>query len=179
MKVFHAQTGTFFNLRAGWRALTIAHASHNELVVNTVESGYVIGVRRGDPTFDNPAERQDQELEHAFSKYVDYGFDTIEFIGSSVAEDYPFAGERYAEWLGNAVGQIGSGTIELFVLASSEAFISVIDEVCDQRAIGFQHANSHESLRGSLSLGLLSIELDLGTIFLRTIHTGRSFASGP
>ena len=54
----------------------------------------------------------------------------------------------------------------------------MIDEVCDQRAIGFQHANSHESLRGSLSLGLLSIELDLGTIFLRTIHTGRSFASG-
>ena len=44
----------------------------------------------------NPADRPDPELEHAFSKYVDYGFDTIEFIGSSVADDYPFAGERYA-----------------------------------------------------------------------------------
>ena len=82
-EMFHGQTGAFFNVRAGWKSLISTYAQEGILVVEDVERGYVIGVRGRDANYDDPMTRPDPELEAAFSRYVDYDFDVVEFLGSS------------------------------------------------------------------------------------------------
>ncbi|MEE2789819.1 MAG: hypothetical protein VX589_20930 [Myxococcota bacterium] len=177
--MFHGQTGTYFNLRAGWRSLISDYASERFLLVEDVEPGYVIGVRTRDSAYDDPMTRPDPELEAAFSQYVDYDFDVVEFLGSADAVGYPFAGGRLDEWLEPSVDGVDLATVDLFILASAKRFIAAIGETCALRSVTLSVDEIDEDLTGQFSVSRgLSIELDLGLAFVRTLHTGRSFSAG-
>ena len=133
--MFHAQTGTFYNLRGGLRWLGSAFAQVPELRVCEVESGLFVGVRSGVPGDPDPASRPDEDLAHAFSAHVDHRFDTIEFLGSAISEQYPFQSERFSEWLGQWASAIEQGTLDIFLLANSERFTEVVEEYCCLHAV--------------------------------------------
>lgn len=173
--MFHGQTGTFFDLRAGWRSLLRTFEKEKRLVVAEVQPGYFIGVRPGVPGEQDPASRHDPDLEFAFSQRVDYGFDTIEFLESKEARLYPIESQRYTEWLADWSGPIQRGEYEPFILANSERFSAAIDELCELRQIDPQFEANHERLSVRLTKGAIQLELDLGDLFLRCLHTGQTF----
>ncbi len=175
---FHGQTGTFFDLRAGWRALLSKFETAPRLTLEEVEPGYYLGIRKGMPGDDDPASRPDPELEFAFSQHVDYRFDTLEFLGSPEAQSYPFESERFPEWTGAHHEAITTGARDAFILASSERFIESVEDLIEARSLEITLQVSHDELKATIERTPLSIEVDLGTLFLRTLHTGRSFARG-
>ena len=172
---FHAQSGTFHDLRAGWRWLISSYAKDGRLRTEEVERGYFIGVRKGMPGDTDPAARDDEELEHAFSAHVNYGFDVLEFIGSTEAQKYPFQNETASTWLGEYAAPVAQGVIDMFVLANTDYFKDVVMELCETKECTLRFEDIDEQLVGHLGRGELSIRLDLGELMLRGIHTGRTF----
>ena len=178
--MFRDQTGTFFDLRAGWRWLVEAQRDADALVVCEVQPGYVVGVRPGVPGDDDPGAREDPELEHAFSRFAPGHYDTLEFLGGAVAARYPFHTERYHAWLGDAAAAADAGAIELFVLADSERFADGLRDLCERRGIeaAIDAGDEEEPPRIELHHGPIRLEVDFSYPFLRALHTGRSFVEG-
>ena len=116
-------------------SLISTYAQEGILVVEDVERGYVIGVRGRDANYDDPMTRPDPELEAAFSRYVDYDFDVVEFLGSSESAEYPFAGGRLNEWLDGLIAGLSVDTLDLFILASAGRFVDTIREACELRSV--------------------------------------------
>jgi len=174
--MFLAQTGTFYNVRGGLRWLGYAFSQVKELRVCEVESGLFVGVREGVPGDPDPASRPDEELAYAFSAHIDHGFDTVEFLGSAISEQYPFQSERYSEWLGDYVPAVVQGALDMFMLANSERFCDVVEEYCCLQEVEPAFASEDGGLTLTLAMGGLTTQLDLGGLFLRGLHTGRSFS---
>ena len=79
------QTGTFFDLRAGWRSLIatwrkLSAKRAGETVLAEVQSGYLIGVRAGVPGDPKPEERHDPSLEAHFSPFERRTYATLECL---------------------------------------------------------------------------------------------------
>ncbi len=178
--MFRDQTGTFFDLRAGWRWLVDRHLADGALAICEVQPGYVLGARAGVPGDEDPAGREDPELEHAFSRFAPGEYDTLEFLGGDTAARYPFHGERYGAWLGAHVAPVDRGEIELFVLADSEGFLEGLRDLCERKGIEalIDAGDDDEAPSVELHHGPLRLEVDFAYPFLRTLHTGRSFVEG-
>ena len=179
--MFHDLTGTFFDVRAGWRALVGRHRIAGELAVIEVESGYVIGVRKGDPSADDPGSRYDPEVEAAFSRMDPHEYDVLEFLGSAEAGAYPFLGERFDEWLGDAAPDVDEGRIDLFVLAASADFRAAVEDLCTHRdgiEVEWTDDADSDELWAELRRGDVVTRASVAYPFLRTLHTGRSFSEG-
>ena len=176
--MFHDQTGTFLDVRAGWRWLVERHRTTGRIATAEVESGYVIGVRAGVPGDTNPADREDPELDEVFSTRFEPVFDTLEFLAGPIVDSYPFQGDRYPSWLGEASEAVDEGSLELFVLADSEAFRASIEDVCTQRQLSIHWVGTEDDPRAVVRRGLLFVELEMAYPFLHTIHGGHSFAAG-
>ena len=178
--MFRDQTGTFFDLRAGWRHLLARHLGGEALVVCEVQPGYVVGVRTGVPGDADPAARQDPELEHAFSRFAQGSYDTLEFLGGSEAARYPFHAERYRAWLGDDSTKVDRGEVELFALADSDGFLEGLRDLCERKGIDalVDHGDDEEVPQIELQHGPLRLHVDFAYPFLRTLHTGRSFVEG-
>lgn len=176
--MFRDQAGTFFDPRAGWRWLVEQHAETGRLVVAELQAGYVMGVRPGVPGDPDPAGRDDPDLEAAFSRMDIARFDTLEFLGGPEAAQYPFVGELYGEWLGSAAAAVEAGTLELFVLADSSAFLATIEDMAKTRGIAVEWIDPEDDLRVALHAGPLRMEMAFAYPWLRTLHTGRSMTEG-
>ncbi len=178
--MFRDQTGTFFDLRAGWRWLLARHLREGSLVVCEVQPGYVAGVRAGVPGDPDPAARDDPELESVFSRFAPGAYDTLEFLGGPQAARYPFHGERYRAWLGDDAVKVDRGEVELFVLANSERFLDGLRDLCDRRRIEamVDVGDEEEPPKIELQHGPLRLEIDFAYPFLRTLHTGRTLVEG-
>ncbi|MCA9538031.1 MAG: hypothetical protein KC620_04050 [Myxococcales bacterium] len=176
---FHDMTGTFFDLRAGWRWLVAAHRAAGELAVAEVQAGYLIGARAGVPGDPDPASREDPALAAALSAWDRRGYDALEFLAGPVAERYPFPGERYGEWLDEpATAAVEAGQTELFVLADSTAFIDCVQDLCGHREIDLALGGDEDDPRLVFSKGPLRVDRPLSYPFLRALHTGRTFIEG-
>ena len=134
---FYDQFATFLDLHHAWRWLFFQHQNTQHLITREVEPGYVIGVRKGDPhSEEDPAEREDPEIEENFSRFDLERFDSLEFLNGEVAEHLPFQDERYSDWLDEHHCQLlDQGEIELFVLADAQGFFNVIEEISEVRQI--------------------------------------------
>jgi len=175
--IFLGQTGSFYNPHAGWRWIAERFYERQELQLEEIEPGYFVGVRQGVPGDDDPASREDDDLQHAFSEKVQYGFDTLEFLGSKEAAEYPFESGRYDQWLGPRSAAVASGALDLFVLADSDRFVGAVEELCDMRDCALVVESETDRLLARLSMGSVAMSIDLGFLLLRGIHTGRTFMS--
>ncbi len=176
--MFRDQTGTFYDLRAGWRWLVEQHAATGRLAVAEVQAGYVVGVRAGVPGDTDPSAREDPELEAAFSRFDVGRFDTLEFLGGADAAGYPFVGELYGEWLGSAAAAVEAGTVELFALADASEFLATIEDMAKHRGIAVEWVDPEGDIRVALHAGPLRVEMDFAYPWLRTLHTGRTLTEG-
>jgi hypothetical protein len=174
---FLGQTGTFYNLHAGWRWLVERFHQQQDLQLEEIEPGYFVGARKGVPGDADPASRPDDDLQHAFSQKVQYGFDTLEFLGSKEALQYPFESGRYDEWLGPLSAGITAGEVDLFALVDSNQFVSAVEELCEMRDCTMSVRSEGDQLLAHLTMGQLALSVDLAFLLLRGIHTGRSFMS--
>lgn len=176
--MFRDQTGTFFDARSGWRWLVERHAASGRLAIAELQSGYVMGVRAGAPGHPDPAGREDPELEAAFSRMDAGRFDTLEFLAGPEAAAYPFVGERYGEWLGDAAAAVDAGAVELFVLADASEFLSTIEDVAKHRGVAVEWIDPEDDIRVGLHAGPLRAVMAFAYPWLRTLHTGRSMVEG-
>ena len=164
-------------MRAGWRWLCKRFQREQTLQLEEVEPGYFIGVRRGVPNDPDPAGREDEALQYVFSRHREHNFDTLEFLGSPEASQYPFEAERYGDWLGPWVQVVQSGDLELFALADSDRFVQAVEELCEIRDVVPQFCREDDTFNVRVTLGELALTIDLGFLFLRGLHTGRSHMS--
>jgi hypothetical protein len=176
--IFRDQMGGFFDLRSGWRWICESHLSTGEFLIREVEPGYLMGARPGVPGDPNPSGREDPELVHAFSRWDTQDYDVLEFLGSHEAESYPFHGERCIEWLGERGPLVTGGQIDLFILGDSRCFFGAVRELCDQRQVEATWPQEEPDGRLFLSRDDVRAELHFAYVFLRTLHTGRTFAEG-
>jgi hypothetical protein len=177
------QTGTFFDLRAGWRSLIATWRKHSakrggETVLAEVQSGYLIGVRVGVPGDPAPEERHDPSLEEHFSRYERRTYDTLEFLGRTDPANTPFHGELFDEWSADAAPEVAAGTLEIFVLADSSEFLACIEDFCAHRGVAVEWIEPDTDLRVAFHLSALRVEAAFAYPFLRTLHTGRTFHAG-
>ena len=185
---FRDQTGTYFDLRAGWRSVAAVFRAQRgrtkagqtpETVVAEVQSGYLIGARAGVPGDPMPAERADPHLQHLFSGHERRTYDMLEFLGRMDPQSTPFHSELFDEWLLPDVGgEVSVGTLELFVLADSSEFLACIEDFCARRGVAVEWIDPEDDLRVAFHLDRLRIEAAFAYPFLRTIHTGRTFHAG-
>jgi hypothetical protein len=180
---FRDQTGTFFDLRAGWRALIgVFQRQTGErqgtTVIAEVQSGYVIGVRTGKPGDPNPEARHDPHLEAHFGQFERRTYDMLEFLGRMDPASTPFVGELYDEWIGEAAPAVAAGALELFILADSSEFLACIEDFCAHRGVAVEWIDPEADLRVAFHLDDLRLEAAFAYPFLRTLHTGRTFHAG-
>jgi hypothetical protein len=177
------QTGTFFDLRAGWRSLIATWRKHSakragETVLAEVQSGYLIGVRAGVPGDPKPVERHDPSLEAHFSQFERRTYDTLEFLGRADPANTPFHGELFDEWASEAAAEVTAGTLEIFALADSSEFLACIEDFCAHRGVAVEWIEPDTDLRVAFHLDALRVEAAFAYPFLRTLHTGRTFHAG-
>ena len=184
---FRDQTGTFFDLRAGWRELVATWRQGTSTrragglpvtAVAEVQSGYIIGVRVGVPGDPNPEQRHDPELEQHFGRYERRTYDTVEFLGRTDPANTPFHGELFDEWCGEIASEVSAGRVELFVLADSSEFLACLEDFCAHRGVAVEWIEPDTDLRVAFHLGDLRVEAAFAYPFLRTLHTGRTFHAG-
>lgn len=177
--MFHDQLGAFADLRAGWRQVFDQWATTGEIALAEAQAGYLIGVRQGIPGDPNPADREDPALAHAFSRWDPKQYDTLEFLAGETAARYPFHGERFPEWLGEARTEaVRSGAVDLFVLADASEFLANVEDLCAHHGVAVEWIDPHGDLRVGLHRGPLRVEVGFAYPFLRTLHTGRTFVEG-
>ena len=174
------QLGAFLDLREGWNWLAQTAAQSGGLVTAEVEPGYLIGVRPGDPlSEEDPAEREDPEIEHVFSRFDAERFDTLEFFESDAAQNYPFQSERYASWFPSELSsQIVDGHLEAFVLSQSQRFIDAVEEVAERRKVELSIREDEEDLILRFQRGPLYIDRSISLPYLWTLHSGRQYHEG-
>ncbi|MGB0646523.1 MAG: hypothetical protein ACPGQS_05065 [Bradymonadia bacterium] len=174
---FRDQTGTFLDLRFGWSWLAQTYASERSMVAAEVETGYVIGLRpAATDGSEHPLERADPEVDELVDRYGRTRFDCVEILNLPDVAEMPFASEVFCDSL---LARFLPGIpVEIFVLASSEHFINIIEEYADQAGVvvDVRHAQSEAKL--VLSKGDITQTIDFSYPFLRTLYTARSFPDG-
>ena len=182
---FYDQLGCFLDLRYGWRWVLSAHLRTRRLVVVEAQPGYMIGARRGDPNDKSDfAEREDPEVEEAFSRFDAERFDTLELLNGEEATEYPFSGERFDEWLPAEWAALAkAGEVELFTLSSVEGFTKAVEDLAELRKVevevleeGAGEGAGEPLLR--LHRGPIELTRPLALPYLWTLHTGRTFEEG-
>lgn len=174
---FRDQTGTFLDLRFGWRWLAQEYVREQALVAAEVESGYVIGLRPAVPdALVDPLEREDPAIQELADRYGRTRFDCVEILNTSDADALPFAAEMFAnELIANYLPNL---SVELFVLASSECFFSMIEEYADQHGVELQLEHGRDASQIKLRVGGIAHQIEFAYPFLRTLYTARSFPDG-
>jgi len=177
---FYDQMGAYLDLRMGWSWLIQQSEQRNALVTAEVEPGYLIGVRPGDPMSDeDPADREDPEIEAVFSRFDIERFDTLEFINLEGAGEYPFQLERFDCWLPDAQRDLlHSQRFEGFVLSQSERFYEAVEEVAERRHIELSWGSDEDLLSIILRRGPLWVERPFSLPYLWTLHSGRQHHEG-
>lgn len=177
---FYDQLGCFLDLRYGWRWVISRHLHTQRLVVVEVQPGYMIGARRGDPSDTGDfAEREDPEVEEAFSRFDAERFDTLELLNCEEAAEYPFAGERFDEWLPQEwVAMAQERKIELFTLASAEGFVKAIEDLAELRKVEVEMIEEGEEALIKLHRGPVELTRPFALPYLWLLHSGRSFEEG-
>ena len=174
---FRDQTGTFLDLRFGWRWLAETYAKERGLVAAEVETGYVIGLRPGvaDSELD-PLERFDPAVEELADRYGRTRFDCVEILNADIADELPFAAEVFSHDLLRRY--LPSESVEVFVLASSESFLAMVEEFADQDAVVATLIEEASETHLQLSRGPVAHRVAFAYPFLRTLYTARSFPDG-
>lgn len=178
---FYDQMACFLDLRYGWRwQLNKFFNRQRRLTVIEAQHNYVIGIREGEPgSQEDPAEREDGELLDAFSRFDAERFDTLEFLNSDLADQYPFEGERCYDWMPDAYREaLRNREVELFVLAVSDDFTRAIEDMCEVRHVELALEGDEEDLLVRLHRGPVSLTRSLSMPYLWTLHSGRTFAEG-
>ena len=187
----YSQLGAYLDLREGWSWLLEESIKAEALITAEVEPGYLIGVRPGDPlSEEDPADREDPEIEEVFSRFDVERFDTLEFLNGHDSDGYPFQSERYHSWLSSELGaQLETGQFEAFVLSQSQKFFEAIEEVAEKRKVevtlSTQDSGLHTEEEGyeerpllKFKRGPLSITRDFSLPYLWTLHSGRQHYEG-
>lgn len=177
---FYDQMACYLDLRYGWRWHIHKFLQQPRLMVVEVENNYMIGVRVGEPgSLEDPAEREDPHLEDAFSRFDAERFDTLEFLNAPESGELPFQDERYPTWLPEAWRDgLNAREYELFVLALSDGFFRAVEDMAEVRQVEVEliHRDDRPTLK--LHRGPISTLHDFSLPYLKTLHSGRTFAEG-
>jgi len=177
---FYDQMACYLDLRYGWKWHIHKFLQSQRLSVVEVQNNYMIGVRLGEPgSTEDPAEREDPHLEDAFSRFDAERFDTLEFLNGPEAGRLPFQEERYHSWLPEPWHEgLNEGRYELFVLALSDDFFRAVEDMAELRQVEVALKDKGQGPQLKLHRGPISITRDFSLIYLKTIHSGRSFSEG-
>ncbi|MAD61330.1 MAG: hypothetical protein CMH49_07455 [Myxococcales bacterium] len=176
----YSQLGAYLDLRQGWAWLIGESIRAEALVTAEVEPGYLIGARPGDPlSEEDPADREDPEIEEVFSRFDVERFDTLEFLNSDHSTQFSFESERFQHWLPNSLtDKLISGEHELFVLSQSQKFFEAIEDVAERRKI--EVSLEEDEFRPLLTFkrGPMFLERDFSLPYMWTLHSGRQHHEG-
>ncbi|MBM4290577.1 MAG: hypothetical protein FJ138_03355 [Deltaproteobacteria bacterium] len=177
---FYDQLGCFLDLHYGWRWVLGRHLQTRRLVAVEVQPGYMIGARRGDPSHTGDfAEREDPEVEEAFSRFDAERFDTLELLNGDEAAEYPFGGERFDEWLPAEWAALARAReVELFTLSSVDGFVKAVEDLAEVRKVEVELLDPEGDARLRLHRGPVSLTRPLSLPYLWTLHSGRTFEEG-
>lgn len=187
--LFRDQTGSFFDLRVGWRALVEGAVSSESTVAVEVQPGYIIGARPGDPSHADPASREDETLESLFGLSARRRYDTLEFLGRA---DDPLeilsTEEGVGAWLGEHAPAVAAGTLELFALADAHRMLAAVEELAEVYTLTM----TSQMVGDDLEEGGVQLRFEGGpagprqvyqvqtfdAAYLRTLHSGMTFEEG-
>lgn len=179
----YEQLGAYLDLRVGWSWVTRESLKHKALITAEVEPGYLIGVRPGDPLSDeDPAEREDPDIEAVFSRFDIERFDTLEFLNVGLDALPDFKPERFDSWLPEELAEpLLSGQVEAFVLSRLDRFVDAIEDVAERRQIEVERSDmgdDDETPQLKLTRGPLSMTRELAHPYLWTLHSGLQHYEG-
>jgi hypothetical protein len=173
---FRDQTGTFFDLRFGWSWIAQQFGAQKAMVAAEVETGYVIGIRAAKREGRDEQDDSDLEVTELADRYGRTRFDCAEVLNESDVDTLPFASEMFCASM--LERYLPGALVEVFVLASSECFVAMIEEFADQAEVEVQVKHRQSKTYLTLSKGTIVQTIDLAYPFLRTLYTARSFPDG-
>lgn len=167
------------SMRGLWNDFLSRHVNADELVTRMVQPGYIIGLR--------PFTEDDGEATAfyaGFEKWIErrrreHPYDTVTFFRDREDDAIPIPEEEsYHAWLPAFAPDITDALVDPFIVADSDSFIRVLDEMASQRGVRVARASGEETLFARFTAGEVEVRLNIGPRYFRTLHTGLTFHRG-
>ena len=172
---FHAP----LSMRALWHDFLARSISEDQLVTRVIQPGYIIGVR---PFTDD--EREATAFYAGFEKWIErrrreLPFDTVTFFRDREEDGIPVPSEAsYHTWLPAFAPDIADALVDPFIVADSDTFIRVLDEIATRRGVRVARASGEDTLFARFYAGEVEVALNIAPRYFRILHSGLTFHRG-
>jgi len=176
---FHDVFQAPLSMRRFWNDFLTRHANAEAFVTRVVQPGYIVGVR---PFTEYESEAL--EFYAGFERWMErrrreLAFDTVAFLRDLEDDEIPLAEEdTYHGWLKPFAPDITEALVDPFIVADSDSFVKVLDEVASRRGVRVARASGEDTLFVTLTAGEVEVRLNAAPRYFRILHTGATFHRG-
>lgn len=167
------------SMRGLWADFLGRHLSADQLVTRQVQPGYILGLR---PFTEDEGEAM--AFYAGFERWIErrrreLPFDTVTFFRDREEDGIPIPDEEsYHTWLPAFAPDIQDALVDPFIVADSDSFIRVLDEVAARRGVRVARASGEDTLFARFSAGEVEVRLNVGPRYFRILHSGQTFHRG-
>ncbi len=171
--------GAPLSLRQLWREFVAAHYHGDSFVVRDVHGGYVVGMR----PFADDHRVAAQQLQ-SFGAWLDIlrkkrPYDAVTFLRDREEDQIPVAFDQsYHLWLPKHSQEITAALIDPFVVADSDTFVATLARQAAFLGLQVSRDSDPNTLFVRFRHDDLDVRLNLGPVFFRVLHEGRTFHRG-
>jgi len=167
------------SLRALWSDFLSQNLSADSLVTRQIQPGYIIGLR---PFTED--EREAVAFYAGFEKWIErlrreLPYDTVTFFRDLEEDGIPLPeAESYHAWLPAFAPDIADALVDPFIVADSDTFIRVLDEIATRSGVRVVRASGEDTLFARFTAGEVEARLNVGPRYFRILHSGQTFHRG-
>lgn len=171
--------GAPLSLRALWPEFIEAHLEDRNFATIELQPGFILGLRPY--TTDH---REALGFYEGFERWLEAlrrerPYDTVTFLRDREDDGIPIpVEESYHAWMPQHATDVTEALIDPFIVADSDTFLRVFDEVASRRGVRVQRDSDESTLFARLTSGEISARLNLGPRYFRLLHTGLPFYRG-
>lgn len=167
------------SMRTLWSDFLARNLSADSLVTRQIQPGYIIGLR---PFAEDESEAV--AFYAGFEKWIErrrreLPYDTVTFFRDREEDGIPVPeAESYHAWLPAFAPDIADALVDPFIVADSDTFIRVLDEIATRRGVRVARASGEDTLFARFTAGEVEARLNVGPRYFRILHSGQTFHRG-
>ncbi len=175
LDVYHAP----LSMRRFWNDFLARNVNADAFVTRVVQPGYIVGVRPF-----TEFEREAVDFYAGFERWMErrrreLAYDTVAFLRDLEDDEIPLPVEdSYHGWLKPFAADISEALVDPFIVADSESFVRVLDEVASRRGVRVARASGEDTLFVTFTAGEVQVRLNIAPRYFRILHSGSTFHRG-
>ena len=176
---FADKLGIPLSLRAMWGCLIARHMYEPDIALYPIQPGYYLGIRPFAETETVLARMAEPFYNWMEQQHAEGLCDVIAYFRDREDEelDIPYA-ESYHTWLAGYASDIERALVDPFIVADSNAFVAVIDQLASLYGLTAKRDSGDDTLFIHLGVDGLQVRINIGPLLFRTLHEGLTFQGG-